>query len=172
MSIGIEVGIAARSLWPRGVLVDGPHDQYADAIAKTNALIADAAVPAIFEAALVHDRVLIRVDILERLPDGLWRLNEVKSSTKIKNAHLEELALQTHVIVANYLDLADVYLVYINKEYVRNGPIDLNGLFVRENVTENAIPVLSTVPRQIAAMHAVLRLFEAPGIQLSPLGLR
>jgi hypothetical protein len=94
-------------------------------------------------------------------------LNEVKSSTKIKNEHLEELALQTHVIVANYLNLADVYLVYINKEYVRNGPIDLNGLFIREDVTENVIPVLSTVPRQIAAMHAVLRLSEAPDIRPS-----
>src|ERR1700731_1526900 len=66
--MGIEVGIMARLLWPGGVLVDTKYDQ-AEAIRRTKALIADPTVPAIFEAALVHDGVLIRVDALERLPD-------------------------------------------------------------------------------------------------------
>ena len=86
----------------------------------TKALIADTTVPAIFEAALVHDGVLIRVDALERLPDGRWRLNEVKSSTRIKNEHLEEVALQAYVISGNGLELADAYLVFINNKYVRS----------------------------------------------------
>jgi hypothetical protein len=119
MGMGIEVGIAARGLWPGGILIDTPYDEYAEAIAKTKTLIADPAVPAIFEAAIVHDGVLIRIDALERLPNCRWRLNEVKSSTKVKDEHLEELALQTHVVVANYLELVDVHLVFINKEYAR-----------------------------------------------------
>jgi hypothetical protein len=92
--MGIEVGIKARLLWAGGVLVDTKHDDYAEAIRRTKALIADPTVPAIFEAALVHDNVLIRVDALERLPDRRWRLNEVKSSTRIKDEHLEDVALQ------------------------------------------------------------------------------
>jgi hypothetical protein len=167
LGVGIEVGVAARGLWPGGVLIDTRYDEYAEAVARTNALIADSAVPAIFEAALVHDRVLIRVDCLERLSNGRWRLNEVKSSTKVKEEHLEELALQTHVVVANDLSLADVHLVHINNKYVRNGKIDWNELFVREDVTENVIPLLSTVPRQIADMHTVLRLPEAPVVRPS-----
>ena len=149
------------------MLVENPYYEVPQAIAKTNALIANPAVPAIFEAALVHDNVLIRVDALERLPDGRWRLNEVKSSTRVKDEHLEELAFQAHVIVANHLELADVYLVHINKEYIRNRAIDLNEFFVSEDVTENVIPLLSTVPRQIAEMHSVLRLPEAPTIRPS-----
>ena len=90
--MGIEVGIKARLLWPGGVLVDTQYDDYAEAIRRTKALIADQTVPAIFEAALVHHNVLIRVDALERLPDRRWRLNEVKSSTRIKDEHLEEMA--------------------------------------------------------------------------------
>ena len=69
MGMGTEVGIKARLLWPGGVLVDTKYDQ-AETIRRTKALIADTTVPAIFEAALVHDGVLIRVDALERLPDG------------------------------------------------------------------------------------------------------
>jgi hypothetical protein len=76
--IGIEVGVKARLLWPGGVLIDSKYDDYAEAIRRTEALITDPTDPAIFEAALVHDGLLIRVDALERLPDGRWRLNEVK----------------------------------------------------------------------------------------------
>src|SRR4051812_27354893 len=83
--MGIEVGIKARLLWPGGVLVDTAYDDYAEAIERTKALMADPAIPAIFEAALTHHGVLIRVDALERLGDGRWRLNEVKSSTRVKD---------------------------------------------------------------------------------------
>jgi hypothetical protein len=124
MGMGIEVGVRARLLWPGGVLIDTPYDDYAEAMRRTKALIADPTVPAIFEAALVYNNVLIRVDALERLPDGEWRLNEVKSSTRIKNEHLEEVALQAYVIARNGLDLAQTCLVFINNEYVRNGEID------------------------------------------------
>jgi hypothetical protein len=163
----IEVGIKARLLWPGGVLIDTPHDDYAEAIRRTNALIADSTVPAIFEAALVHDGLLIRVDSLERLPDRRWRLNEVKSSTRIKNEHLEQLALQTYVIAGSGLELADAHLVFINGKYIRDEEIDWNALFCRENVSEDVIDLLSQVPERIANMHAVLHLTEAPDISPS-----
>jgi predicted RecB family nuclease len=163
--MGIEVGIKSRLLWTGGVLIDTKHDDYAEAMRRTEALIADPTVPAIFEAALVHDGLLIRVDALERLSDGRWRLNEVKSSTRIKNEHLEELALQTYVIAGNGLELADAYLVFINDKYSRNQEIYWNALFHRENVTENVIPFLAGVPERIAEMHGVLSLREAPEVR-------
>jgi hypothetical protein len=167
IGMGIEVGIKARLLWPGGVLIDTPHDDYAEAIRRTNALIADSTVPAIFEAALVHDGVLIRVDALERLPDGRWRLNEVKSSTRIKDEHLEDIALQTYVTVGAGLELADAYLVFIGGKYIRDEEIDCHALFCREDVTENLIPFLPKVPERIAGMHEVLCSTEAPDIRPS-----
>jgi hypothetical protein len=163
--MGIEVGVKARLLWPGGVLIDSPYDDYAEALRRTEALIADLTVPAIFEAALVHDGLLIRVDALERLPDGRWRLNEVKSSTRIKNEHLEELALQTYVIGGSGLELADAHLVYINAKYTRNKEVDWDALFHRKNLTDDVIPLLSAVPGRIAEMHGVLSLREAPDIR-------
>ena len=139
--MGIEVGIKARLLWPGGVLVDTKYNDYAEAIRRTKALIDDPTVPAIFEAALVHDGVLIRVDALERLPDGRWRLNEVKSSTRIKNEHLEDIALQTYVIVGRGLELADAHLVFINDEYTRDEEIDWNGAFLSGGCQRKADPL-------------------------------
>ena len=165
--MGIEVGIKARQLWPGGVLIDTPYNDYAEAIRRTKALIADPTVPAIFEAALAHDGVLVRVDALERLPDGRWRLNEVKSSTRIKDEHLEDIALQSYVSVGSGLELADAYLVFINDKYIRDEEIDWNALFCREDVTENLIPFLPKVPERIASMHEVLCSTEAPDIRPS-----
>jgi hypothetical protein len=165
--IGIEVGIRARLLWPGGVLVDTKYNDYAEAIRRTKALIADPTVPAIFEAALAHHGVLIRVDALERLPGSRWRLNEVKSSTRIKNEHLEELALQSYVIAGSGLELADAHLVYIDDKYIRGEEIDWNALFCREDVSENIISFLPEVPERIANMHGVLCSHEAPHIRPS-----
>jgi predicted RecB family nuclease len=164
--MGIEVGVKARLLWPGGVLVeDIKHHNYEEAINRTKALIADPTVPAIFEATLVYDGVLIRADALERLTNGRWRLNEVKSSTRIKDEHSDDLALQTYVIAGNGLELADAYLVYVNNNYVRGAKIDWNALFCRENVTEDLIPLLPEVPARIASMHEILCSTEAPDIR-------
>jgi predicted RecB family nuclease len=165
--MGIEVGIKARLLWAGGVLVDTKYDDYAEAIKRTKALIGDPTVPAIFEAALVYDGLLIRVDALERLVDGRWRLNEVKSSTRIKDEHLEEVALQTYVAVQNGLELADAHLVYINDGYIRGEDTDWNSLFCREDGSDNMIPFLPSVPERIAEMHGVLSLREAPDVRPS-----
>jgi hypothetical protein len=165
--MGIEVGIRARQLWPGGVLVDTKHDDYDEAIRRTKALIADPTVPAIFEAALVYDGLLVRVDCLERLPDRRWRLNEVKSSTRIKDEHLEEVTLQTYVIAGNGLQLADAYLVFINDKYIRDDEINWNELFLRKDVSEDVIDLLPEVPERIANMHGVLCSHEAPDIRPS-----
>jgi predicted RecB family nuclease len=163
--MGLEVGVKARLLWPGGVLIDTKYDDYAEAIRRTEALIADPNVPAIFEAALVHDGLLIRVDALERLPDGRWRLNEVKSSTRIKDEHLQDIALQTYVIVGAGLKLADAHLMFINDDYTRDEEIDWNGLFCREDVSEKLVTFLPEVPERIAEMRGVLSLREAPDIR-------
>jgi hypothetical protein len=165
--MGIEVGIKARLLWPGGILVDTKYNDYLEAVERTKALIADPTVPAIFEAALAYHGVLIRVDALERLRDGRWRLNEVKSSRRIKDENLEDVALQAYVITGSGLELADAYLLYINDKYVREKEVDWNALFCREDVSENLIPFLPIVPERIASMHEVLCSTEAPDIRPS-----
>src|SRR5215203_1431661 len=84
LDMGTEIGELARRRFPGGVLVSAGHRQREAALAQTAELILDPAVSAIFEGAFVHDGVLVRVDVLERVPPSdppCWRLIEVKSST-------------------------------------------------------------------------------------------
>ena len=53
--MGHEIGRHAHKLFPGGVLVAEEPWQHAQAVARTAALMADAVVPAVFEAAFVHD---------------------------------------------------------------------------------------------------------------------
>jgi hypothetical protein len=58
------------------------------------------------------------------MPRQWQRLNEVKSSTRIKDEHLDDIALQTYVIVGVGLELVDAHLVFINDKYVGDEEID------------------------------------------------
>ena len=80
----------ARRLFPGGVEVcERSLDQ---AIRTTSEYFVDQPVPAIFEGVFEHGGVLVRVDILHRRRDGRWRLIEVKSTSDLKDHHIEDVA--------------------------------------------------------------------------------
>jgi hypothetical protein len=90
---GREVGMLARTLFPGGVEVDCSRG-LADAIRTTRELVGNPEVRAIFEAVFEHQNVLVKVDILDRRRDGRWRLIEVKSTTDVRDHHIEDVGIQ------------------------------------------------------------------------------
>jgi len=168
LAVGTDVGIAARLLVPDGVLVEEGPDRHIEAVERTRTLIADPAVSAIFEAAFAFDHVLMRADILERLPSGGWRLAEVKSSTRVKPEYIHDLAIQAYVISGSGLHIEEMQLVHVNTSYVRGEDgIDWPAYFEREDVTAQVRDLLPSVPERVAEMHAILALPSAPEIRPS-----
>lgn len=170
LDMGTDVGELARRRFHGGRLVAAGYRQTEAALAQTAALMADESVPAIFEAAIKADGVLVRVDILERVrtEDGApaaWRLIEVKSSTKVKDVHLDDLALQRHVLVGAGLTIVSCHLMRINTSYTyAGGEVDLNELFAIEDLSSIVQERQTAVPDRIAGMKAMLRLPAAPEI--------
>ncbi len=157
LAIGTDVGIAARQLVPGGVLVDEGPDQHDRAVERTRELMDKSGAPAIFEAAFTFDRIRVRVDILERLPGGAWRLAEVKSSTRTKPEHLHDLSVQAHVILGCGIPIEEMLLVHVDTTYVRGADgIDWFGYFKRDDVTVEVRELLPLVPGRVAEMHAIL----------------
>src|SRR5579862_6130889 len=168
LAVGTDVGVAARLLVPGGVRVEEGAQEHGQAVERTRQLIANPAVPAIFEAAFAFDNVLIRVDILERLPSGGWRLAEVKSTTWVKPEHLDDLAIQAHVLAGSGLTVEEMQLVHVDRSYVRgDGEIDWHAYFQREDVTAGVRDLMPAVPARVAEMHAVLGMPTAPEIRPS-----
>lgn len=162
LDMGTDVGTLARSRFPGGKLAMAGYRQAETALAQTAELIADRSVPAIFEAAITADGVLIRVDVLERVqrtqgePDA-WNLIEVKSSTRVKDVHLDDLALQRHVLVSAGFSIERCFLMRINTGYVyQGGDLDLPALFAMDDVSDLVAERQRTVPDRLAEMKAML----------------
>jgi Domain of unknown function(DUF2779) len=161
---GREVGLLARRMFPGGVEVDCSAG-LDGAIRATRELIANPAVPAIFEGTFEHGGVLVRVDILQRRRDGRWRLLEVKSTTDLKEHHLDDVAIQARVVSRSGLDLAASCLMHVNRNYVfQGGPIDVRQFFRIRNLTRRIVKLNPKVTFQLRAEFAVLNMPKAPDL--------
>ena len=87
-----------------------------------------------FQTVLTDDTCYARLDAAVTHPEtGLTDIYEIKSASSVKKEHLYDAAFQRLVAEAN-LNLGHVYLLHINKQYQRQGEVDLDALFVIENV--------------------------------------
>ena len=164
---GKEVGLLAQKAFPSGVFISEDHLHHKEAVTRTKELIADKSIPAIFEAALSFEDILIRVDILERLPRDHWRLIEVKSSTETKEYHLPDVAIQKYVLEQSGFNVSEACLMHLNRDYVYDGEkYQLNELFTIDNLTEEIESIENEVPAHIKDQSRVLALKKVPDIEI------
>jgi predicted RecB family nuclease len=171
LNMGTELGEQARNRFPGGALIGESYRQREAALAHTASVLTDTTVPAIFEGAFLYDGVLVRVDVLERIPDGAdtcsaWRLIEVKSSSRVKSIHLDDLAIQRHVLQGVGLTVAAACLMHVNTHYVyQGGPVDLEALFAIEDVSELVAARGGDLPNQLVPMQQMVLQPEPPAIE-------
>ncbi len=164
MEQGQEVGRLAHQLFPGGVKVGG-SDGLGQAIRTTQELIANPEVPAIFEGTFSNGDVLVRVDILHRRRDNRWRLIEVKSTTDIKEHHLDDVAIQHRVVSRSGLDLASSCLAHVNRNYVFDGgSIDVRRFFKIRNRTRRIEMLLPKLTFLLRSEFRVLAMPTAPDL--------
>jgi Domain of unknown function(DUF2779) len=164
MEQGREVGLLARQMFPGGVEVDGSGG-LDEAIRITRELMANTEVPAIFEGTFENGGVLVRVDILQRRRDGRWRLLEVKSTTDLKEHHLDDVAIQARVVSRSGLDLAASCLMHVNRNYVfQGGTIDPRQFFKIRNLTRRIARLDPKLTFQLRAEFTVLNMTKAPDL--------
>jgi hypothetical protein len=109
----------------------------------------------VFEAAFRHQGVLVRADILERR-DGLCRMTEVKSATRLKEYHLTDVAVQTWVIEGTGLPLDVVSVAVIDPAFVYPGGGDYGGLFKAVPVADQVRPLMARIPGWVTGFKALL----------------
>lgn len=165
MDVGNIVGHGAHSLLPGGVEVTERPWEHAEAVARTAALMADADVPAIFEAAFEFDDIRIRVDVLERLGGGQWGIREVKSSGSLKDYHLWDAAVQLHVAEGAGVNVGSVALVHVDTSYVHaGGEPDWSRLLMAEDITTDCRNMLAEVADEVERQHATLSQTAPPDV--------
>lgn len=160
-AIGTDIGVFAHQLFPGGTLIDEEPWQHQEAVERTQELLRDKSVPAIYEAAFEYENIRVRVDVLERLPRNRWGLREVKSSTKVKDHYYDDVALQLFVLKGIGLNVSSAELIHVNNQYIRQGKIDWSAYFHREELIHD-LPCLDEVEGLALEAQRILRKTKCP----------
>lgn len=149
---GTAVGEVARRYVSGGRLI--PSDiPVSDRLGTTRQALDDGAT-VIYEAAFVADDVYVAVDILSFEAGVGWVVTEVKSSTKVKDEHLPDVAVQLYVLERCGLAIGRAEVMHLNRA-CRFPKLD--DLFVRADVTERARVRMATVADEVAELKAALQ---------------
>lgn len=148
---GHQVGALARARFPDGTLIDHEPWQVTEKVAATRAALGDGA-SVIFEASFSAGGVFAAIDVLEKRRRG-WALVEVKSTSKVKDSHVPDVAVQLHAARAAGVDVRRVELMHLNRACTFP---ELDDLFVQEDVTKDAEAFLPEIPRQLRRMRKAL----------------
>lgn len=162
---GSEVGELAQGLFPGGALIPYEGNSYDGQVEQTRREI-EKGTEVIYEAAFSYDGVFVKVDILRRGPGG-WEVYEVKSSASMRDYYVPDAAVQHYVVKGAGLEVSGTYLVHINREYVRNGSIELNKLFAIEDLTETVGNMQDLVKDSVEKMRTMLS-GDMPVIDIGP----
>jgi hypothetical protein len=129
----------------------------------------------ICEASFSWDGNYCAVDILHRQGGG-YAIYEVKSSSNslvepISDDELRhyawDIAYQKYVLIQCGVNVTGVYLVQLNKDYVRGKDLDIQMLFLKTEMTRLVDEEYPNVPANIARARKVLECHQEPAKPIS-----
>ena len=162
---GTNIGILAQELFPNGVDASPEnHFKMVESVGKTLKFISQGE-SIIYEATFQYNNLLVALDILVKDHDG-WKAYEVKSSTKVSNTYIKDVAIQYYTITNSGIDLKDISIVHINNQYIKDGELDIHQLFTIESVYDEVLEFLPRIPNEVKRLKNVIESPEAPNIDI------
>ena len=140
---GKSFGALAHKLYSDGILIKFNYKQ----ASKDTSEALDLRKP-IFEATFETDDLYCMVDILVPSENG-WDIVEVKGGNNVKKEHYDDVAFQKYVLEKVGIKVNKCYLMHANKEYVREGAIEIDKLFMKEDISEKVDEVINTIPGNV-----------------------
>jgi hypothetical protein len=164
---GHEVGVLAQKYFGEGIEITEPYYKIDQAIRSTSKAVRQGK-DLIFEAtACSASGAYSRIDIFKKV-DGsdTWDLIEVKSSTGVKDYHIDDMALQRHAFSGAGYRIGKSILMHMNNRYVRSGKLDLQSLFHLEDCTEIVEDKLAEIGSNVGDLIKVINSRIEPEIEI------
>lgn len=156
---GNFVGKKAREYFPDGSLITNKPWDFYGAIAKTRELIASG-TQTIYEAAFEYLGCYARIDIIQYSETTQkWNIYEVKSSTKVKPEHYDDVGLQAWIFANNGLPIEKIHLMHLNSE-CRHPNFDI--LFKQVDVTNEIREKYLSIRPKLHEIFTTLQQSEVP----------
>ncbi len=163
---GHDVGALAKRLFPDGIEI-GKGMINPSAVSRLSQAALIQRKP-MFEAGFFHQIAFARADILAPVEGNLWDIVEVKSSTEVKDVNIHDLAFQRYVYEGAGLRIRRCILLLINNQYIRNGEIDIDQIFLREDVTDRVNEIFAGVPDRVQRLIPIIAREDCPEIEIGP----
>jgi hypothetical protein len=161
---GYLIDRLAKTRFPDGI--DIPSENFLENIEQTRDWLARRRP--LFEAGFQAGDLSGRADILNPVPGGAWDLIEVKSSTTVKEVHVEDVAFQRHCYKAAGLTIRRTFLMHIDNGYVRRGDIDPDRLLLKEDVTDRVEKTGDGIDAALLPLRRTLASPTCPPIDIGP----
>ena len=142
---GDKVGALACQLFPEGKEIPFEGTTFDEKIALTQRLMNEG-IKNIYEATFNYDEVLVMVDILHINDDGSVEINEVKSSTEVKDVYLHDASIQYYVLNGLGFNVKQANIVHINNKYVRGDELEIDKLFSIVDVFDEVLELQDDIP--------------------------
>lgn len=124
-----------EALFENGVTLGfNNYNEYNSLTERTQQALNDGATT-IFQSRFEWGDYNCLPDIVDVVGENEIDLYEIKSSTRVKDEHLYDLAFQRAVIEANGLKIRKIFVIFVNNEYVRHGEIVPAELTKMDDVT-------------------------------------
>lgn len=122
----------------------------------------------IAEASFSLDGLFCSIDLLHPV-DGGYEIYEVKATTEVAKEHLIDAAFQKYVLQKRGLKIVNTYILHLNKQYRRKGGLELDKLFVAEQVDYEPLflQTLMQIDDDLANINAILSSKKEPVVRLS-----
>ena len=162
---GTSVGELAFELFSGSERIEYTGD-FGLQIAKTKELIEHGS-KVIYEATFCFDGILAMVDILRIGKDELV-INEVKSSTSVKDVYIDDASIQYYVISSLGYKVSAVNIIHIDNSYVRGEKLELEKFFHIEDVTEQVKQKQADIPQILSKFNEILSKDAEPEVDIGP----
>ncbi len=163
---GTDVGVLAHEVFPGGIdMSPASPSQFPKKAQETWDNLSNPNVDVMYEAVFQYNDTLIMLDILVRDGDH-WMAVEVKSSLRLSDTYYNDAALQYYVLKGCGVPLSDFRLMYLNGDYVKEGPIDVQQLFKMESVMDYVMERETFVAQNVERLKAVVNMPHSPLVDI------
>jgi len=157
---GNLVEMWARKLFPNGMLIS----EFGEPAQRITKQYIEEKKSVIFQSTFISGKFLARNDVLEYdKKNDCLNLYEIKGTNSLdENSdeidHVEDATFQYIVLNDSKIKVGQVYIIHLNKEYVRGDEIDINDLFVKDDITSQVLERVETTKEKM--LKAVELLFQ------------
>ncbi|MFO7772845.1 MAG: DUF2779 domain-containing protein [Dehalococcoidia bacterium] len=149
---GHLVGEYAKKLFPNGLNI--PQDDFIENITATKKLLAER--KPLFEAGILFGKIYCRLDILNPVNEDEWEIIEMKSGTSVRDVYIDDVSFQKYCCEKAGLSIRTCKLGHVNNQYVKNGEIDPEQLFILEDISTQVQEISESVEEQVSNLFEVI----------------